>query len=378
MENGKGSVFKRSDGRWVAKVFDPRTGKYQMGYESTQNKANERLRTMLNRVESKKSPLDSKVKVAVYAEKWLKERAGERRTPSTVNEYRSRFKVHIEPVIGQMRIDRVLQRDIESVLDAVAKKGRSRGTVKSVLNAMGAMFSDAERDRLIAVSPVKGALMPLMAPTTRSQDPTTIEVRALLETFAECSGDAEAELGRIIVMCAHTGARIGEVLASKWSDIDLESGIWDLSRTTTKDVNGRVTVGKRTKTGDVRQVELTDELVTALKVQRDFVAYRQSMTRLWNSEDWVFPSTIGTVKDAHNLRRLLKETAPDWNYTFHGLRRWFVSVGLLSAGVGMAQVSRLVGHRSIKTTTDTYNYLLVESSRKVLDSVSTALKPKAL
>ena len=373
--NGAGSVYRRKDGRWVAKVWDPAASKNRYKYAASRNKAEELLRSMLTRIESGAPAVDSGLTLNVFAEQWLAERAGRRRSESTVHEYRSRLTHHVLPQIGHKPIGKVTVRDVEGVLDQVAAKGLRPASVRAVRNALSALFSDARKDRVIARNPASEAELPLMAPVSRTRrEPSTEELRRLLIKASNLTEDDEGELGRLLVMCAHTGARIGEILAAKWSDIDLDNQVWHVSRTTTKDAQGRLTVGQRTKTGESRQVDLTSELTEILRRQAEFVTYRRSMAPLWHDQDWVFPSAIGTVRDSHNLRNFLKRTFPDWPYAFHGIRHWFVSKGLTSSGAGLVQVARLVGHRSTKTTTDVYGHLLDEGASRVLDTVASALR----
>ena len=375
--NGAGSVYQRKDGRWVAKVWDPAVGKNRFKYAPTRNKAEELLRSMLTRIESGAPAVDSGMTLNVFAEQWLTERAGRRRSASTVHEYRSRLTHHVLPHIGHKPISKVTVRDVEAVLDQVAAKGLRPASVRAVRNALAALFSDARKDRLLARNPASEAELPLMSPVSQSRrDPSTEELRNLLFEVSQRTDDDECELGRLLVMCAHTGARIGEILAAKWSDIDLDNRIWHLSRTTTKDAQGRLIVGERTKTGDSRRVDLTGELTQTLRTQAEFVAYRRSMAPLWHDQGWVFPSAIGTVRDSHNLRNFLKRTFPDWPYAFHGIRHWFVSMGLTASGAGLVQVARLVGHRSTRTTSDIYGHLLSEGATQVLDTVASALENK--
>ena len=174
-------------------------------------------------------------------------------------------------------------------------------------------------------------------------------------------------------MCAHTGARIGEVLAVKWRDLDLEKQRWNLVATITRDKQGRGNLGSRTKTGESRQVQLTPPLVEALKIQRDYVAYVKSMSGNWGEEDFVFPTSIGTFKNINNVYKILRKEFPDWPHTFHDLRHWFVSTGFQS-GASAVQIARIVGHKDVRTTTDTYGHILDEGKDLIINAVQQALE----
>jgi integrase len=373
-ENGAGSIYQRKkDGRWVAKVFDPVSGKYAYRYAKSRNQAQAILREMLNRIDGGEPPLDSSLTFEEYATAWLAGSAGRRRSESTIYEYQSRLTNHAFPVIGRRALSRITVRDIEQVLDTAAANGLGLSSIKGLRNAMSALFEDAKKHRSVAANPVKSAELPMLPQPEGVKPPSTKEVRSILSRAQSLTDDDQAELGRIMLMCAHTGARIGEVLAAQWSDFNKDMSVWHLHSTLSRNRRGRLTVSDRTKNGEPRQVGLTVQLKDALRKQQEFVAYRRSSGRHWVDEGWVFPTSVGTVRDESNLRNLLKRTFPDWSYCFHGFRHWFVSHGLVTSGVGLVQVSRLVGHRSTRTTMDVYGHLLAEGSQQVLDNVSQAL-----
>ena len=275
--NGQGTIFYRArDKRWVVQVTDPLTGKRITRTTRIQKESKQILREMLNRVDEGKPAADVTNTVEQYAQAWLKEQAGKRRSATTVHEYQGRLKRHVLDVLGSKRMDKVTPQDVENLLDGLVAEGLSKGTVKAVKNALSAMFSDAKKARLIAKNPIQDAEMPFMQAKPPKQYPTTQEVQHLLKTAATVEGDAARELGRILLMCALTGARVGEVLAVKWSDLDLIRGRWLLVSTLTRNEKGKGAYGKRTKTGEARQVQLTGPLLEALKIQNDYVAYVRS------------------------------------------------------------------------------------------------------
>lgn len=203
---------------------------------------------------------------------------------------------------------------------------------------------------------------------------STAEVRSLPRAISDVVGEAAVELGRIVIVIMSTSARIGEVLAMRWEHLDEVNALWTVQDTLSRDAQGRTTFSPQAETGVDREVALTDEVLEVLCRQRELVAHRRAIAPVWSEHDLVFPSTIGTAKDERNLRRLLKEAFPEWQHTFHGLRHWFSSVGLLDAGVGITQASKMLGHSSIRTTTDLYGHLLEEGSQWVLDRTTRTLE----
>ena len=370
-DKGTGSVFQRADGRFVAQLRDPITNKIQTAYAKTEKQAHAKLREMEKRIEAGLVAVDTNQTLKAFADIWIKDRAGKRRSEATIDEYASRLKCHVYPVLGHKKLKAITIHDVENMLDKAAKT-LSPPSVEGVKNAISAMFSDAVKDRLLVHNPARLAELPISKPQAPQEIPTTAEIRALIKDGENAKTDEEFELARIILFIVNTGARIGEVLSAKWSDLDLDKGVWALKSTVTRKRKGRVKVGDRTKTGESRNVALSIEAVDLLKHQRDYVAFKKAKRRVWTEQDLVFPAKFGTVRDPSNLRDLLHEKYPDWEYNFHGIRRWFTSKGLMS-GAGLVQISRFVGHKSTRTTTDLYGYLLDEGSEMILREIRNAL-----
>lgn len=369
-----GSVFQTAEGRWVAQVTDPQSGKQKRHYAKTQNRARELLRELRARIDEGSPALDSNKPFRSHAEEWLQRTAGLTRSPNTVYEYRSRLSKHSYARLGDKPLGSIRTRDIEAVLADAIAKGLSRETVLGIRKALGAIFSDAVRDELLRQSPVAKARVRGMPPKKQAVVPTSDEVRALHQAISAATGEAATELGRILLVLMLTGARIGEVLAMRWGHLDLARGAWDLQDTLSRDRDGRTAFASQTKTGEGRNVVLLPEARKALEIQQDYVAFRKAMSPIWQDLDLVFPSTIGSAKDERNLRRLLKEAFPDWPHVFHGLRHWFISVGLLDSGASKEQVSKMAGHKSSRTTDELYTHLMKEGADRVLRSISRTLR----
>ena len=189
-----GSVFRRKDGRWVAKIIDPVTGKAVMQYARQQKDARALLRAMQLRTDMRQTPSDARVSFREYAEHWLEHQAGRRRRPATINEYTSRLRKHVFPVIGHLALARISVTDIERVLDLGRRNGLSEATAKGIRNAMGAVFSQAVKDRLIAATPMATVEMPTFPRGISRKFPSTLEVQQLVAQIQTLTDPHEQEL----------------------------------------------------------------------------------------------------------------------------------------------------------------------------------------
>lgn len=367
---GDGSVYQRADGRWCAAFTDPKTGKRRTRYAATENAARELLRDMRTRVGAGVIATDARTTLAAYTADWLDNRAGKRRSPATVREYRWRLEKHVLPTLGGQRIGAITVVDVEDLLDDLAAAGLSHSTLLGVRNALAAVLTDAIRRRQLREGNV--ATMAQMPENVERQAPvaapTVAQVRALL---AATSG---TELGRILTVLAATGARVGEVLAATWDTLDLDNGAWLVAATVTRDLDGSTVIGPRTKTGRSRRVHLSPAAVAALRAQRAHVAEaRLAAGRLWTDHGLCFPTTVGTPMDARNLRKDLRPVAARAGFvgSFHQLRHFVASVSVGTAGVEVT--AKVLGHARVATTVDTYGHLVDSDAAAVSSAVSRVL-----
>jgi len=366
---GAGSVFQRKDGRWVAAITDPQTGKRARRYAKSEREASRALRDMQARASDGTPVMDARAPFRSYAAWWLDNRAGRNRRPSTLAVYASRLNTHAVPVLGGLKLGEITLVHIESMLDGMHRAGASAYVIRDVRVTLSALFSDAVKSRLLRANPAQLAQLPEDLPTRETRTaPTTEEVRALLEITKG------TELGNLLTVLAYSGARVGEALAAQWADIDLDTGEWRIWQTVTRTRTGSHYLGGKTKTGRTRLVTLPPAALDALRDQRTKVAAHRLAAYQWdNTHDLVFPTTTGTVRDPKPLRTELHKIAPHWPGTFHDLRHWFASVSITDTTTTTAAVSKVLGHASTRTTMDTYGHLMSESATAVSGSITRAL-----
>lgn len=365
---GDGTISQRKDGRFEIRIKDPVTGQRRSAYAKSLVEARRKLREMVKRKEEGETVIDAGVSVGQFAHAWIRDTAGMRRRESTVREYARRLDRFVLPILGDKRLGEVSPLDVERVLDSAGATGLSRSSLQGIKNALSAMLSDAVRGRQLRVNVAASARLPERPVKPTRAHATVQEVGSLLRV-AEGS-----EMGDLLVLLTYTGCRIGEALGAKWSDLDLERGHWMLSRTTTVNLAGQVVVGDRTKTGEARVVNLQPPALNALRAQRARVAgAKLKAGRLWQDNDLVFPTSIGTPTDARNLRKELAVYAKESGYrhSFHELRHVFATIA--ASEVNMSALSKVLGHRRLATTSDLYAHLYEPDATRAAAAVARVL-----
>lgn len=171
---------------------------------------------------------------------------------------------------------------------------------------------------------------------------TKEEVEKILnDNCASCSKQERSKHGFINAF-AHvaflTGARTGEIMALKWSDINFEDGTITIERSITRSVIST------TKTGTTRSVPMVKKLHAKL------LEYKES-----SYCEWVFPNLESrmpytysrTIVD-HKFKPMLQRLGIAYKGLYQ-TRHTFASLSVQN-GISMHIVKECMGHKDISTT----------------------------
>ena len=174
---------------------------------------------------------------------------------------------------------------------------------------------------------------------------------------------------------AHTGLRIGEALALRWQDVDLDKATLTVTGTLYR-VGRHLERSDRPKTrGSIRSIPLTRAVVEELRGHRRRQdTERAALGPAWAEYGLVFTTEIGTPIDHSNALRWFKGRAAevDVTATFHTLRH-SAATTLMAAGVPLPVISRVLGHSSVRVTGDIYAHVSTEHTRDAVDRLGDAL-----
>lgn len=137
-------------------------------------------------------------------------------------------------------------------------------------------------------------------------------------------------------MCLYTGARCGNVLKMKWSQINLETRLWRIPMT---------------KNGAPHVVSLTDEAVAILRKRQAYES-AQPTTIASSATDWVFPSPRIPGAHLNSPRKAWARVCRDAgveDLRIHDLRRTLASYMAIQ-GASPAIIGKTLGHKSLSST----------------------------
>lgn len=251
-----------------------------------------------------KSQITPQSTVSTLVDIWLQQVRAERRLDgTTINEYERVLRKLVVPRIGGARLSELTMDRINRVLAELGTESLNFQRKAKVVT--GAMLDTAVELGALTINPVRGSLsISRPEPEHRSLTASELEtVRIALRVWLskERSGPRSSrDIADIIDTMVATGARIGEVLALRWADIDLSTRVVEINATI-KTESGVGTYRK--PLGRPRMVALPESAAMLLDSRR-----RSAPD---NFLDAVFPTRNVTWQQVNNVERRWRQIRRD-------------------------------------------------------------------
>ncbi len=159
--------------------------------------------------------------VAALCREWL-DHATPSFSPKTVETTRMYIEDPIIPALGSLQVAKLTPADLDRFYRQLLEVGRSRGpyapaTIRRVHGIIRRALTQGVRWGWITHNPAIDASPPRV-PMKELKPPDPDQVVRLFHLAQE----SDPELATFIMLAASSGARRGELLALRWSDIDLD------------------------------------------------------------------------------------------------------------------------------------------------------------
>lgn len=349
--HGEGTVRKRGDGRWEARLGLP-GGKPKYFYGKTRREALQKLQEAHVERSLGRLSIERSDTVEVYLRSWLETKRPNIK-PRTAEIYElniGRLVAHI----GSVHLDAL---EPVHVQRCYAELGKQLAPY-SVRQAHRLLHAALKQAVLWNILP-RNVAEAVVAPKPRTTEMTILTPGQLMALFEATKDD---RFHNLWVLLGTTGLRIGEALALKWSDIEWERKSLLVRRTVQRQQEAGLVFEDTKTAGSRRTVELPEESVAALRDQR----VRQLKVQLgagptWEDNDLVFSTETGKPFDRgrihYNFRNALKKTDLP-HMRPHDLRHTAASILLHELGLPVKLVSEMLGHANVTTTLAVYGHLM--------------------
>ena len=373
---GDGTIRKRSDGRWEARIIighkNDGTPMYKSAFAKTQKSALKQLHQLLDLYRDVDLTEECRMTLGEWMDKWLDEYMIFAIRESTLDSYRGMVKNQVKPFIGNKQMASLTTADVQKFYNKIKKEGRVRehpvhgktladSMVRGVHMMLHEALDVAVKERLLAKNPTNGTTIPKC-----NYPEKQILGDNQLETFLEAIRGQEywCDFFYVEVM---TGLRRGEICGLKWQDIDFEENKLRVKRSVSVKRGGGLNIGEtKTETG-VRCIEMPPSVAELLKNRQ-----QTAIT------EWVFPAFLNPEQPIHpqaayrKLKVILKNAKLPM-IRFHDLRHTFATHAT-QGGVDPKTLAGILGHTNASFTLDTYTHVTSDMQKSASAIVGNMMK----
>jgi len=354
------AISKRRD-RWVLDFYD-QNGKRRwktMPKGATKKQAREQLREIEAQIDRGSYLPEAKaLTFKQVADKWLSHKQNNIRQ-STWNCYAGHIRNHFKTV-RQLRINCITVATVEKFFTERRATGMTLATLKKVRVTFGQVMAYAVRHRYIDYNPVRDAEMPKDTGRIRKKK---IRVLSAGEILAFLGAVTNVKYRLLFKLAFATGARQGELLGLKWTDILWSANQINIQRT----YNNGAWYRPKTASSE-RKIDIGPMIARELKAWK--------LRCPPNELDLVFPNEAGNVIDdttmirTHFLPTIKKAGLK--RFRFHDMRHTYAS-HLIDQGENIKYIQTQLGHSSPSITLDVYSHLLKPSNHQAAKRLEVAI-----
>jgi integrase len=302
-------------------------------------------------------------------------------SPKTAEGYAGLIEHHIIPHLGGKLLQKLTTRDVEAWHSTLLTKGRKgrygrpdgqAGVSTRTIGHAHRVLSKALREGMRHDLVLRNVATIQRAPKVTADEMVILTPEQVTELPARLDGHV---LAAPAITALFTGMRRGELLALRWSNVDLTGKAIKVRESLEATKAGLRFKPPKSKAG-IRDITLPTIVVETLQAHRKRLLERRlalGQGKL-TDEDLAFPSWDGSPQhpDAFGSTwiKLAKELG--LRISFHGLRHTHASQ-LIDAGVDVVTIARRLGHSSPAITLNVYAHLFRKDDGKAAAAIDAAL-----
>lgn len=340
---------KRKDGRYQKKITMP-NGKSKIVYGATKKEVNEKADWLKLEYAMGKAVGDNKLTLSDWIITWWESNKKGKTGHKSQEGYKNAVNNYISPALGYMQLSSIKPIHIQNLINDMGKNGRAKSTQKKVLIALNSIFKYAVVNGLILGNPAQ--YIELHEVPVKKIEALTI---AQLKELLSLAKGTRAELA--VHLCVFCGIRRGELVALRWSDIDLQNARINITKSVEFIKNQPVEKAPKSASG-VRSIPIPTQLLNMIK--------NTNKTSLF-----VIPNTKGLQMSEKSAIRLIEplQEKTSFRWSFHVLRHTYATL-IDMLGVNAKTCQYLLGHAQLSTTKNIYTHIRDEHLQLADEKIS--------
>ena len=368
-------LYQRKDGRYEAKatVDGVKINLYNMSL----SKLKDEFKAAKENVSATITQKYRNLTLDEWFEEWFDTYKAPYIKETSIFPMKSKYRNTFGRLIGSMRIQEIMNVNIQNTVTALNTEGRAVSSIREALGTVTKCMESAKNNRIIELNPCFDVQVPWENKTVRRRFLTMEEQEKFLETAKD---NWYKEMFYIMF---HTGLRVGEVGGLKWSDVDFENKFIHVNQALSCNYHNGEKVQKLTtlKTqNSYRKLPFIGDMENMLRSQKEKQKrLKKDLQERYRSkgelEDVVFCTTMGSpisryiaekeinkVVDAINyeesIKAVMENRKPnEFEKVYpHAFRHTFCS-RCFERNITPKIVQQLMGHAHYSTTIDIYTHV---------------------
>ena len=318
-------------------------------------------RVVLFEEECKNGQVASAVKFETFSEEWFENYANLNLKSTTLTRQRQLTK-RVYKAIGHLRLDKITAREIQKFINSLAQEGvnehtgkpLSRKTMVHYLSFISTVLDYAIKMDMLSDNPCRRVTIPKGSKKKRH----ILTMEETQHFFKLLDDHAPLKWKAFFVLIIYSGMRRGEMLGLEWHDIDFNTGMIHIERTSnyTK-ARGIYTDTPKTE-NSVRYIKVPMLVIDVLKEYKEWQENEsERLGSKWETTDRLFTKWNGAPMNLQSPYGWLKEFCEEHDFPFYGIHqfRHLHTSLLIGAGIDPTTVSGVLGHAQVSTTLDTFD-----------------------
>ncbi len=269
--------------------------------------------------------------------------------------------------IGKEKIDEITSDELQEFMNY--HKYLSNSSINKLYQQLSTTFRLAINKGYIMKNPMVNVLKPKSNKEDKKVRALTVEEQQLFTDYLLNKDISSCKYKNVYLIQMFMGLRVSEALALTTHDIDLKNKRLYVKRTLTKDEIGNTIMGTTTKTYAGKRVLPIPEYLINSIIEQMKIAEKQGN----NEEKLLFKPEYRKYTDRENvnteLKRLLKRHFGIEDITTHSLRHSY-GTRCIESGMAPVVVQKLMGHKDISVTLNTYTSVFDKFKEKEIEKVN--------
>lgn len=321
----------------------------------TKKEAKQWLSEQSNKKDSGLLNTKGNITVSQLAQNWLETSVIVNRAANTIKSFRSDFKTHILPEIGQVKLDKLSPSHIENMRASIMAKGLERATINRIMDSCKAFISYATKRRYILVD-----VFATYEPLTLIKKESAYWRLDDIKRFKEKGVDYPYyELFCFLLL---TGVRLGEAIALTPNKVN-----WELN---TIYISEQCTSGHKLgplKNNNPHYLPMSKNL---RKLMRYLCKNVEPNEPIFTTPKGGYLSTGGGFNKRY-FTKMQEEIGIKNIITIHDLRHTYASHFVMNGG-SFYELQKLLGHKS-PNSTNRYAHLSPDHLHKSVERFSLSI-----